>query len=275
VTERFHDRVCLITGSTGIAAAAAERFAAEGATIFVATRTEDHGRELVEQLRRAGGRAEMIAVDLVQVESARVAVDACVTAYGRIDAVFNVAGGSGRKFGDGPVHEVDAAGWDATLDLNARSLFLVCGAAIRVMLGQARDADGCRGAILNMSSILAFNPSPAYFPTHAYTAAKGAIDALGRAMAARYAADGIRVNTVAPALTRTPMAARAAADLATKAYVAWKQPLAGGLIEPAEVAAAAAFLLSGDAARITGQTLKVDGGFSVTEAPQADDGVLR
>lgn len=275
MTERFHDRVCLITGSTGIAAAAAERFAAEGATIFVATRTNAHGRELVERVRHAGGRAETIAVDLTEVDSAQVAVDACVATYGRIDAVFNVAGGSGRKFGDGPVHEAGSAGWDATLDLNARSVFLVCGAAVRVMLAQARDTDGCRGAILNMSSILAFHPSPAHFPTHAYAAAKGAVDALSRAMAARYASAGIRVNTVAPALTRTPMAERAAADPATMAYAAWKQPLAGGFIEPAAVAAAAAFLLSGDAARITGQTLKVDGGFSVTEAPPADEEVLR
>lgn len=271
MTERFHDRVCLVTGSTGIAAATAERLAAEGATIFVATQTAAHGEELVERIRRTGARAESIAVDLAQVESAQVAVAACVAAYGRLDAVFNVAGGSGRRFGDGPVHETDAAGWDATLDLNARSIFLVCGAAVRVMLDQPRDADGCRGALLNMSSILAFHPSPARFPTHAYAAAKGAIDALSRAMAARYASDGIRVNSVAPALTRTPMAGRATADPATMAYVAWKQPLAGGLIEPADIAAAAAFLLSGDAARITGQTLKVDGGFSVTEAPPDED----
>jgi len=270
VTERFRDRTCLITGSTGIAAAAAERFASEGATVFIATRTESHGRELVERIRATGAQAETIAVDLAGPDAAEAAVDACVSAFGRIDAVFNVAGGSGRRFGDGPVHEVGAAGWDATLDLNARSLFLVCGAAVRAMLGQPRDADGCRGAILNTSSILAYDPSPTFFATHAYAAAKGAIDALSRTMAARYAADGIRVNTLAPALTRTPMAGRAASDPATMAYAAWKQPLAGGFIEPADIAAAAAFLLSGDAARVTGQTLKVDGGFSVTEAPPTE-----
>ena len=272
MTERFRDHVCLVTGSTGIAAATAYRFASEGARVFIATRTEAHGVELVEGIRATGADAESITVDLTEVDAAQAAVDACLAAYGRIDAVFNVAGGSGRRFGDGPVHEASAAGWDATLDLNARSLFLVCGAAVRAMLGQPRDPDGVRGAILNMSSILAFDPSPAHFPTHAYAAAKGAIDALSRTMAARYAPDGIRVNTIAPALTRTPMAGRASADASTMAYVAWKQPLAGGFIEAADVAAAAAFLLSGEAARITGQTLKVDGGFSVTEAPPTDGG---
>ena len=271
MTDRFRGRVCLVTGSTGIAAAAAERFAAEGATVFVATRTAEHGQNLVDRLRGSGALAETIAVDLTDVDAAQVAVDACVATYGRIDAVFNVAGGSGRRFGDGPADSVTAAAWDATLDLNARSLFLVSGAAVRVMRSQERDADGCRGAILNMSSILAFHPSPAFFPTHAYTAAKGAIDAFSRAMAASYAAEGIRVNVIAPALTRTPMAGRAASDAATMAYAAWKQPLASGFIEPVDVAAAAAFLLSGDAARITGQTLKVDGGFSVTEAPPPED----
>jgi len=275
VTGRFLDRVCLITGATGIAGATARRLAAEGATVFVATRTAAHGLELVEDVRRAGRPAETLAVDLVLPGSGQLAVDACVAAFGRIDALFNVAGGSGRTFGDGPVHEVPPDGWDATLDLNARSLFLVCGAAIRVMLVQTRDADGCRGAILNMSSVLTRHPSPAHFPTHAYAASKGAIEALSLAMAARYVADGIRVNAIAPALTRTPMAGRAAADPATVAYAAWKQPLAGGFIEPADIAAAAAFLLSGDAARITGQTLTVDGGFSISEAPQLDEGPVR
>ncbi len=269
MTERFSGRTILITGSTGIAAASALRIAAEGGAVYVATRTAAHADDLVGRVRAAGGRADSIAVDLAHDGGGQMAVDACVAAFGRIDGLFNVAGGSGRRAGDGPVDAATAAGWDATLDLNARSTFLVCGAAIRAMEAQARDDQGCRGAILNMSSILARHPSPSQFPTHAYAAAKGAINALGLAMAARYAAAGIRVNTIAPALTRTPMARRAAEDPATMAYAAWKQPLAGGFIEPEEVAAAAAFLLSGDAARITGQLLEVDGGFSVTESPAA------
>jgi NAD(P)-dependent dehydrogenase (short-subunit alcohol dehydrogenase family) len=269
VTERFGDHVCLITGATGIAEATAVRLASEGATIFIATRTASHGDALSERVRAGGGRADSIALDLSLDSSGQAAVDACIARFGRVDAVFNVAGGSGRRFGDGPVHEADGTAWDATVDMNARSMFLVCGAAVRAMLGQARGTDGTRGAILNMSSILARHPSAGQFPTHAYAASKGAIEALSRAMAAKYAADGIRVNSIAPALTRTPMAGRAASNPATVAYAAWKQPLAGGLIEPEQVAAAAAFLLSSDASTITGQTLTVDGGSSVIDEPPA------
>lgn len=267
MTQRFHDCVCLITGATGIAEATALRLASEGAAIFIATRTAAHGEALAARVRDGGGRAGTVTLDLVLDGSGQAALDACLSAFGRVDAVFNVAGGSGRRFGDGPVHEADGAGWDATLDMNARSMFLVCGAAVRAMLGQERRPDGTRGAILNMSSVLARHPSAGHFPTHAYAASKGAIESLSRAMAARYANDGIRVNSIAPALTRTPMAGRAASDPATVAYAAWKQPLAGGLIEPEDVAAAAAFLLSGDASRITGQTLTVDGGSSVVDEP--------
>lgn len=268
MTDRLTDRTVLVTGATGIAGATARRLAREGATVFVASRTAAHAEDLVAEIRSSGGRAAMIALDLALADSAQRAVDACAQAFGRIDAVFNVAGGSGRRFGDGPVHEAGSDAWDATLELNGRSTFLVCGAAVRVMLAQEPDADGCRGTILNMSSVLARHPSDV-FATHAYAASKGAVEAFSRAMAARYARDRIRVNVIAPALTRTPMARRAAEDARTAAYASWKQPLAGGLIEAEDVAAAAVFLLSGDACRITGQTLTVDAGFGLMDAPPA------
>lgn len=266
MNDRLRGRTVLVTGATGIAGATAERVASEGASVFIGTRTQAHGEALVARIREAGGNAECLAADLVVPESAERIVDACRAAFGSVDAVFNVAGGSGRRFGDGPVHEADADAWDATLELNGRSAFLVCGAAVRVMLDQEPGPDGCRGAILNMSSILARHPSAGFFATHAYAASKGAVEAFSRAMAARYARDGIRVNAIAPALTRTPMAGRAAADPATVAYAAWKQPLAGGFMEPEDVAGTAAFLLSADASRVTGQTIAVDAGFALMDA---------
>jgi NAD(P)-dependent dehydrogenase (short-subunit alcohol dehydrogenase family) len=265
IPRRFGGKVCLITGSTGIAAASALRLASEGGRIFVVSRTEARCRALVGAIRRAGGAAAYGVADLSEDGAADRVVASAMDSFGRIDSLFNVAGGSGRRFGDGPVHEATPSGWDATLDLNLRSHFLMCRAAIRQMLNQAPDQNGIRGAVLNMASILAFHPAPDHFPTHAYAAAKGAIASLTIAMAAYYASHLIRVNAIAPALTRTPMAERAASDPATAAFAISKQPLVGGLLDADDIAGAAAFMLSDDAHAITGQILKVDAGFSVTQ----------
>jgi len=267
VPRRFDGKAVLITGSTGIAAASARRLAAEGAAVVVASRTEAHCRNLAEAINSAGGSATCVPADLLDDDAADRVVSTTVERHGRLDGVFHVAGGSGRRYGDGPAHAATAEGWDATLALNARTLFLVSAAAVRQMLRQDRDQDGQRGAILHMASVTSTSPSPTYFATHAYAAAKGAINALTRTMASYYAPKGIRVNAVAPGVTRTPMAQRAADDPDIVAFTAWKQPLVGGLLEPEHVAGAAAFLLSRDALAITGQVLDIDAGWSVTDAP--------
>jgi NAD(P)-dependent dehydrogenase (short-subunit alcohol dehydrogenase family) len=104
---------------------------------------------------------------------------------------------------------------------------------------------------------------PAFFATHAYAAAKGATTALMTTMAATYAANGIRVNAVAPSVTDTPMATRAAGDDRIRAFNARKQPLAGEMMDPVEVAHAAVYFLSDESRAVTGQLLKIDGGWSV------------
>ena len=267
-TRRFAGRVCLVTGSTGIAQAAALALAAEGGRIFVTSRTSEHAERLAAQIRAAGGESAWQAADLADEASVASVVAAAAAAFGRLDCVYNVAGISGRRFGDGALHEMTLDGWSQTLASNATSQFLVCRAAVRQMLSQEPARNGQRGAILNMSSALARHPERQYFATHGYAASKGAIEAFSRAVAAFYAPQGIRVNVIAPGLVATPMSRRAQDDPQIMAYVARRQPLADGALQPADLAGAALFLLSDDARIVTGQVIAVDGGWSVSEDPQ-------
>lgn len=258
-------RVWLIAGTTGIAAAAADLAAASGATVCLTGRTAAPGEELRDRLRARGTPCEFIAADLTADTAADQIVQACVNAFGRIDAAFNVAGISGRRFGDGPAHECTPAGWDAVMDTNARGLFLLCGALLRQMRQQPPGPNGLRGSLLNMASVLAWSPSPRHFATHAYAASKAAIVGFSRAMAAHYAPERIRVNVIAPALVRTPMSRRAQEDSVIQDFLKTKQPLLGDFLTADQIARAALFLLGDDAAAITGDVLTVDAGWCVSE----------
>lgn len=266
MADPLSDRMLLVTGASGIAAAGARLFARSGASVFVVSRTGEKCRRLVEEIERDGGTAAWIQADLTLEVDADAATDACLERFGRIDGLFAVAGGSGRRFGDGAIHEMDLAGWEATLRLNGHPAFLAARNAVRAMREQTPNTSGTRGSIVIVTSVLAAHPVPSHFATHAYAAIKGAEVSLTTAMASYYATDGIRVNAIAPGLVRTPMAERAADDPAIAEYAARKQPIAGGLLGPEEVAAAGRFLLSDDSRHITGQILGVDGGWGVTEA---------
>ncbi len=251
--------VHLVTGSTGIGAATAERLGAAGDAVFIASRTAEHGAELVERLEQLGVAAASVAADLREPDRVDAAVTDCLARFGRIDGLLSVAGGSGRRFGDGPIHEISPEGWDETVALNLRTQALVARAVVRHMLER-----GGGGSIVLVSSVLADHPEPQLFGTHAYAATKGAIDSLAKAMAAAYASRGIRVNALAPGLTATPMAGRASQAPEILAFAARKQPLAGGMLQADDVAEAAAFLLGPASRMVTGQVIAVDGGWSVT-----------
>jgi len=181
--------------------------------------------------------------------------------FQRFDALYHVAGGSGRKQGDGPLHQLTDAGWDYTLNLNLTSVFYSNRAAVQQFLKQ-----GSGGSVLNLSSVLATSPSPHFFSTHAYTAAKAAVIGMTRAAAAYYASRQIRFNVLAPGLVATPMSQRAQEDPGIMQFISTKQPLDGGRIgRPNDLDAAAAYFLSDESRFVTGQVLSVDGGWSVSE----------
>jgi NAD(P)-dependent dehydrogenase (short-subunit alcohol dehydrogenase family) len=152
-------------------------------------------------------------------------------------------------------------GWEKTLHWNLDSLMLSNKAALNYFINENKP-----GVILNMSSVLGFSPSPHFFSTHAYAAAKSAVIGLSKSMAAYYASMNIRVNVIAPALVETPMAKRAMEDKAIMDFISTKQPLDGGRAGiPADLDGTAVFLLSDRSSFITGQVIAVDGGWSVSD----------
>lgn len=251
-------RIVLIGGTTGLGLSAAKAFVGVGARVVLVGRDADNGRKAEAQLR-GGGLA--LTGDALHPNTAPRAIERCQQAFGGFDGLYHVAGGSGRRQGDGPLHELTLEGWHYTLDLNLTSLMLSNQAAVRAFLAQ-----GTGGSILNMGSVLGYSPSKTYFATHAYAATKSAVIGFSRSLASYYAEHDIRINVVAPALVETPMAQRAAQDDAILSYVKTKQPLAGGRIgQPEDLDGAAVFFMS-DASRFaTGQVLSVDGGWSVSE----------
>ena len=251
-------KIVVIGGTTGLGLSAARAFVREGAQVVVVGRNPESAALAREALGAAG---LALTGDATHPETAETAIQACLDAFGSFDGLYHVAGGSGRRAGDGPLHELTLDGWNYTLNLNLTSLMLSNQAAVRQFLRQRTG-----GSVLNMGSVLGFSPSPKYFVTHAYAAAKSAVIGFTKSLAAYYAQDDIRVNLLAPALVETPMSQRASGDDAIMAFVKTKQPLAGGRNGlPADLDGAAVYFLSDFSRFTTGQTLYVDGGWDVSE----------
>jgi NAD(P)-dependent dehydrogenase (short-subunit alcohol dehydrogenase family) len=260
LSARLADKRCLIVGGTsGIGRAMAVRFLEEGAALVVASNEPQQGAEVEAELKQIGP-VRFVPCDATQPYDVENVMTEVKRSLGGLDVLVHTAGGSGRRQGDGPLHDCTDAGWKATLDLNLTSVFLTNRAAVRQFLGEKQP-----GCILNLASMLAVAPSPHHFDTVAYTAAKGGVIALSRQIAARYAAQGIRVNVLAPGLVDTPMATRAVADPMIHAFLKTKQPLARGPLTPDGCAEAAVFLCSDEARFITGIVLPIDGGWDVSE----------
>lgn len=250
--------IVIIGGTSGMGLSAGQAFTRNGANIVVVGVDEETCVNAREVLPRD---AVIIKGDATNEDTAQNAIESCIKNFGGFDGLYHVAGGSGRRMGDGPLHEMRLKGWNETFELNLTSLMLSNRAAVRAF----RDQD-TGGTILNMGSVLGISPSPEYFVTHAYAAAKASIIGYTRSIASYYARDNIRVNVIAPGLVQTPMAERAAQDPKIMKFIKTKQPLQGGRIaQPEDLDGAACYFMSDQSRFTTGQVLSVDGGWSISE----------
>lgn len=250
--------VVVIGGTTGLGLSGARACIAAGAKVVAVGRGAPSAAAAREALGE-GGR--VITGDAIDPTTAERAIDTALAAFGQFDGLYHVAGGSGRRMGDGPLHEMTDEGWRATMELNLTGMFNSNRAAARRLL-----ALGHGGSIVNMGSVLGFSPSPRFFATHGYAAAKSAAIGFTKSCAAYYAANDIRFNVIAPGLVETPMARRAAGDETILKFIQTKQPLDGGRIGRAEdLDAAVVFLLSDGSRYMSGQVVVMDGGWSISE----------
>jgi NAD(P)-dependent dehydrogenase (short-subunit alcohol dehydrogenase family) len=251
-------KIVVIGGTTGLGLSAAQAFVAHGAQVVVVGRNPDSCAQ-AETVLGPAGRA--IAGDASLPDTAPQAIERCLGEFGGFTGLYHVAGGSGRRYGDGPLHEISLEGWNKTFELNLTALFLSNQAAVRkfIELGQA-------GTVLNMGSVLGYSPSPRYFSTHAYAATKSAVIGFTKSVAAYYAAQNIRFNVLAPALVETPMSQRASHDEVIQSFVQTKQPLDGGRNgQPADLDGGAVYFMSDYSRFTTGQVLSIDGGWHLSE----------
>ena len=244
---RFDGKVVVVTGgSSGIGRAVAQRIAAERGAVVIGARRTDAGEAAAAEVRDEGGRAEFVATDVtVEADVARL-IGTALERFGRLDGAFNNVGGVAAG---GSITDLDAAAWQAELDLNLTSVFH----CLKHELPALQANHG--GAIVNNASALGVTGAGGMA---AYTAAKHGVVGLTRAVALETARDGIRVNALVTHAVDTPLFH----SLAGESVDATGLSPIGRLSRPDEVAAFAAFLLSDEAAFVTGAALAIDGGYS-------------
>jgi NAD(P)-dependent dehydrogenase (short-subunit alcohol dehydrogenase family) len=247
---RLDGRVALVTGAgQGLGASISIAYAKAGASVVLLGRTESYLKDTADAIRKAGGEASLIVCDVTNDEKLRKAF----SGLDRLDILVNNAG---TNFPE-PFIEVSDDHLDAMLDLNVRACFVAAQAAVQVMLKSADLAE--HGAsVVNMSSQMGHVGSP---NRTVYCMTKHAVEGLTKAMAVELADKNIRVNSIGPTFSETPMVQRIVDTPEKKEFVTSRIPM-GRLAKLEDIAAAAVYLASPAASMVTGTHLIVDGGWT-------------
>ena len=247
------DKIAVITGAArGIGLACAQRFVKERATVILSDVLDEVGEEAAERLRAEGGHALYRSCDVTDKAAIQSLMDFAVEQCGRIDTVIANAG----IVHAADILDLEVEDFDRVLDVNLRGVFLSGQIAARQMVTQKADADGCKGVIINMSSVNAVLAIPAIAP---YVVAKGGVNQWTKCLAIRMAAEGVRVNGIGPGSINTEMFQSIADNPQKMREVLSRTPMERPG-EPDEVAKVAVFLASSYSSYLTGQTIYPDGG---------------
>ena len=245
---RLDGKVAIITGgASGIGAASARRFAAEGAQVVVADVQADRGAAVAREI---GGL--FVELDVASEDAWKAAMAVVETRHGRLDVVFNNAGIVSRT----SIEDLDLATWNRTIGINLTGVMLGCREGIAMM---KRNPDGPKGSIINTASTAAFAAIPG---DPAYSATKSGVRMLSKAVAVHCARAGyqIRCNSLHPGATDTPILGPTLHEMPQFLAAVNNMSPMGRMGQPEEIAAMAVFLASDEASYVTGAELLVDGG---------------